>query len=85
LIVTGLGAATFDDVFADFTRDANQLPTREKQVEHAVPADQEVLSAPVVESEMEEVSSSPMEVSRDPLDVPAFMRRKAYANISFGS
>jgi len=85
LIVTGLGAATFDDVFGEFTRDASQVPIRESQVAHSVTAAQESSSAPIVVPEMEEVTVGPIEVSRDPLDVPAFMRRKAYANISFGS
>jgi cell division protein FtsZ len=86
LIVTGLGADTFDDIFGEFTRGAGQVKERENQVEDSLPtATQEPSLAHVPQPEMEMAVASPVEVSRDPLDVPAFMRRKAYSNISFGS
>jgi len=77
LIITGLGAATFDDVFNSFTRETNARP--EQVVSHAAYQDTDA------QSELVEVPTQPVEVNRDPLDVPAFMRRRAYANISFGS
>ena len=77
LIITGLGAATFDDVFNSFTRETGAVP--EQVVSQAAYQD------PGAQPELVEVPAQPVEVNRDPLDVPAFMRRRAYANISFGS
>jgi len=86
LIVTGLGADTFDDIFGDFFRDNGQVPVRENRAEKDISSTtRERTSVPVMEPEIELAVADPVEVSRDPLDVPAFMRRKAYANISFGS
>lgn len=77
LIITGLGAATFDDVFSSFARESSDLPGQTaRDTTHQKPA---------VQQELKEVSTEQVEVNRDPLDVPAFMRRRAYANISFGS
>lgn len=73
LIVTGLGATTFEDVFTSFTKeDRAPAPVQRKAVK---------------ESPSREVDESAQhhEMSRDPLDVPAFMRRRAYANSQFGS
>jgi cell division protein FtsZ len=77
LIITGLGAATFDDVFSSFARETGAVP--EQMVT------QNTYQDPEGQPEYEEVHAQPVEVTRDPLDVPAFMRRRAYANISFGS
>ena len=77
LIITGLGAATFDDVFSSFARETSAVP--EQMVT------QNTYQDPEGRPEYEEVPAQPVEVTRDPLDVPAFMRRRAYANISFGS
>jgi cell division protein FtsZ len=79
LIVTGLGASTFDDVFSSMAKDT-QVPERVQ--ERQTQTQRESVSVP---EEVEEVSAEMVEVTRDPLDVPAFMRRRAYANISFGS
>jgi cell division protein FtsZ len=73
LIVTGLGATTFEDVFTSFTREDRESP-------------------PPVQRKTKKGSSSQhsdqaehrSEMSRDSLDVPAFMRRRAYANTQFG-
>lgn len=72
LIVTGLGATTFEDVFSSYTREGrvNPEPITRKIVKD-------------VENEEEE-SAQRFEMGRDPLDVPAFMRRRAYANSTFG-
>ena len=73
LIVTGLGATTFEDVFTSFTKeDRAPAPVQRRAVK---------------ESPSREVDESAQhhEMSRDPLDVPAFMRRRAYASSQFGS
>ena len=72
LIVTGLGATTFEDVFTSFTREDRESP----------PTVQRVVVKQ--ETEGEEEQSERFEIGRDPLDVPAFMRRRAYANTGFG-
>ncbi|MCJ7716834.1 MAG: cell division protein FtsZ, partial [Anaerolineales bacterium] len=73
LIVTGLGATTFEDVFTSFTRPEREIPA---------PIQRKVVNENVDE---DEESEARFEMGRDPLDVPAFMRRRAYANTSFGS
>lgn len=83
LIVTGLGADTFDDVFGDFAHKASQVPIRELGRAARSSGQETIPQAPA--PQQVEVNAEAAEVSRDPLDVPAFMRRKAYANISFGS
>jgi hypothetical protein len=73
LIVTGLGATTFEDVFSSFTREDRESPApiqRKKVTE----------SSSVEEDE----SAQRFDMGRDPLDVPAFMRRRAYANTQLG-
>jgi len=85
LIVTGLGATTFNDVFGDFTRQASPVATINRTVKQEVPSLPDEPAEPVVQQDLEEVSAGSGEVTRDPLDVPAFMRRRAYANIPFGS
>ena len=70
LIVTGLGATTFEDAFSSISR------KRRSAAPTAVRRDQ------TVEEEAEEQVSQPLQMGRDPLDVPAFMRRRAYS--SFG-
>lgn len=73
LIVTGLGATTFEDVFTSFTKeDRAPAPVQRRAVK---------------ESPSREVDESAQhqEMGRDPLDVPAFMRRRAYASSQFGS
>ncbi len=77
LIVTGLGATTFEDVFTSFTRGDREIPApiQRKVVKESV--------ASVAEEESE--LAERFEMGRDPLDVPAFMRRRAYANTTFGS
>lgn len=72
LIVTGLGATTFEDVFNSFTRQDRESPP---------PVKRKVVKP---ESGSEEELEERFEMGRDPLDVPAFMRRRAYANTSFG-
>jgi cell division protein FtsZ len=75
LIITGLGATTFEDVFNSFTRQDRETPppVKRKQVPDPVESDEE--------------GEPQIEMGRDPLDVPAFMRRRAYANtnLSFKS
>jgi cell division protein FtsZ len=72
LIVTGLGAATFEDVFTSFSREERVIP--------------EPITRKIVKEVVEEEDESPQrfEMGRDPLDVPAFMRRRAYANSPYG-
>ena len=72
LIVTGLGATTFEDVFNSFTREDRESPP---------PVQRKVVKP---ENGSEEELAERFEMGRDPLDVPAFMRRRAYANTSFG-
>lgn len=74
LIVTGLGATTFEDVFTSFTREDRETPPPVQR--------KAVKESP---SRVEEESAQRFEMGRDPLDVPAFMRRRAYANSQFGS
>ena len=74
LIVTGLGATTFEDVFTSFTQSDREIPA---------PIQRKVVKESVVEEESE--LAERFEMGRDPLDVPAFMRRRAYANTTFGS
>ena len=72
LIVTGLGAATFEDVFTSFNREDRVIPE---------PITRKIVKEVVDE---EEESLQRFEMGRDPLDVPAFMRRRAYANSTYG-
>ena len=73
LIITGLGATTFEDVFTSFTKEDRETPppVQRKKVKE---------SSSVEEDE----SAQRFEMGRDPLDVPAFMRRRAYANSQLG-
>jgi cell division protein FtsZ len=72
LIVTGLGATTFEDVFSSFSREERVIP--------------EPITRKIVKEVINEEEKSPQrfEMGRDPLDVPAFMRRRAYANSTYG-
>jgi len=72
LIVTGLGATTFEDVFSSFSREERVIP--------------EPITRKIVREVIDEEQESPQrfEMGRDPLDVPAFMRRRAYANSTYG-
>ncbi len=72
LIVTGLGATTFEDVFSSFSREERVIP--------------EPITRKIVKEVINEEEESPQrfEMGRDPLDVPAFMRRRAYANSTYG-
>ncbi len=72
LIVTGLGATTFEDVFTSFSREERVIP--------------EPITRKIVKEVVDEEEESPQrfEMGRDPLDVPAFMRRRAYANSTYG-
>jgi len=72
LIVTGLGATTFEDVFTSFSREERVIP--------------EPITRKIVKEVIDEEEESPQrfEMGRDPLDVPAFMRRRAYANSTYG-
>jgi cell division protein FtsZ len=73
LIVTGLGATTFEDVFTSFTKEDRETPpTVQRKTAIENPAG-------------EEGNAQRQEISRDPLDVPAFMRRRAYASSQFNS
>ena len=74
LIVTGLGATTFEDVFTSFTREDQETPPS-------------VQRKAVVEGQTrkDDQSAQRHEMSRDSLDVPAFMRRRAYAKAQFGN
>jgi cell division protein FtsZ len=74
LIVTGLGATTFEDVFNAFGRETREVPT---------PVERVKADSQPAEGEMEPEGSANIETGRDPLDVPAFMRRRAYANTNF--
>jgi cell division protein FtsZ len=74
LIVTGLGATTFEDVFTSFTREDRETPP---------PVQRKVVNTKL--DQKEDQSAQRHEMSRDSLDVPAFMRRRAYANTQFGS
>jgi len=73
LIVTGLGATTFEDVFTSFTREDQETPPSVQR------------RTAKAGSPREEEQSQRLEMGRDPLDVPAFMRRRAYANSQLGS
>jgi len=72
LIVTGLGATTFEDVFSSFSREERVIPE---------PITRKIVKEVINE---EEESHQRFEMGRDPLDVPAFMRRRAYANSTYG-
>jgi cell division protein FtsZ len=73
LIVTGLGATTFEDLISSFGKQRAVTPEPPRAVE-------------TIEAPRDEEAAAPqMEEKVDPLDVPAFMRRRAYANIPFGS
>jgi len=74
LIVTGLGPATFDDVFTNFSREERAAPA---------PITRKIVKESVEGESEEEESPQRFEMGRDPLDVPAFMRRRAYANSTF--
>jgi cell division protein FtsZ len=74
LIVTGLGATTFEDVFSAFPREEREIPD---------PITRKVVKKN--DEASEEESPQRFEMGRDPLDVPAFMRRRAYADTDFGS
>ena len=74
LIVTGLGATTFEDVFTSFTREDRETPPSIHRK-----------SSKESSSGEEDESAQRFEMGRDPLDVPAFMRRRAYANTQLGS
>ena len=74
LIVTGLGATTFEDVFTSFTREDRETPPPIQRK-----------AAKESPSGEEDESAQRFEMGRDPLDVPAFMRRRAYANTQLGS
>jgi hypothetical protein len=69
-----MGATTFEEVFTS-------LPREERDIPVAV-ARKEVKQA---DEDSEEESPQRFEMGRDPLDVPAFMRRRAYADTNFGS
>ncbi len=70
LIVTGLGATTFEDAFTDIARESRlPLTSSRKQNQEA-------------ESEGELNEPQPAQMGGDPLDVPAFMRRRAYSTFS---
>ena len=74
LIVTGLGATTFEDVFTSFARDERESPPAiQRRAVQEKPSGEE------------DESTQRFEAGRDPLDVPAFMRRRAYANTQLGS
>jgi cell division protein FtsZ len=72
LIVTGLGATTFEDVFTSFTRQDREIPA---------PIQRKIVKQ---DGDGEEELAERFDMGRDPLDVPAFMRRRAYSNISLG-
>jgi cell division protein FtsZ len=74
LIVTGLGATTFEEVFTTMPREERDIP---------VPVARKEVKQEDVDSE--EDTPQRFEMSRDPLDVPAFMRRRAYADSNLGS
>ena len=74
LIVTGLGATTFEDVFTSFTKEDRETPPPVQRKTAGSNPDQK-----------DDQSAQRHEMSRDSLDVPAFMRRRAYANTQFGS
>lgn len=70
LIVTGLGATTFEDAFTDIARESRlPLTSSRKQNQEA-------------ESEGELKEPQPAQMGGDPLDVPAFMRRRAYSTFN---
>ena len=71
LIVTGLGATTFEDVFSSFTRPEREQP----EPVHRKPIPEKTAS--------EDEPGQRIEMGSDPLDVPAFMRRRAYARTDF--
>jgi len=70
LIVTGLGATTFEDAFTEIARES-RLPLTSSRKQN-----QET------ESEKELNEPQPAQMGGDPLDVPAFMRRRAYSTFS---
>ncbi len=72
LIVTGLGATTFEDVFTSFPREERAAPD---------PIMRKMIKETPAE---DEDAAERFEMGRDPLDVPAFMRRRAYANTTLG-
>lgn len=74
LIVTGLGATTFEDVFTSFTREDRETPPPIQR--------KSVKESPEKEGDD---TAQRFEMGRDPLDVPAFMRRRAYASSQTGS
>ena len=76
LIVTGLGATTFEDVFTTLPREEREIP---------VPVARKKVVKVDVDENSEDKSPQGFEMGCDPLDVPAFMRRRAYADTNLGS
>jgi cell division protein FtsZ len=69
LIVTGLGATTFEDAFTEIARESRLPLTSSRKQEET-------------DSEKELNDPQPAQMGGDPLDVPAFMRRRAYSTFS---
>jgi cell division protein FtsZ len=71
LVVTGLGATTFEEAFTSLNQQRRQ-PTISERREAAVTEDRQ--------QPKPEPRPALEKAGRDPLDVPAFMRRRAYAS-----
>lgn len=67
LVVTGLGATTFEEAFTSITQRKREF-TSEKEEENQRTSGQRETIHPEIET------------GRDPLDVPAFMRRRSYSS-----
>lgn len=74
LVVTGLGATTFEEAFTSLNQQRRQPTIVERREQPA--------SAPANPEPRREIRSSREQAGKDPLDVPAFMRRRAYASFS---
>ncbi|MDZ7843860.1 MAG: cell division protein FtsZ [Anaerolineales bacterium] len=67
LVVTGLGATTFEEAFTSITHRKREFASEKTEDDQRVSVHRETIQPE-------------LETGRDPLDVPAFMRRRSYSS-----
>lgn len=67
LVVTGLGATTFEEAFTSITHRKRESASEKTEVDQRASVHRESIQPEI-------------ETGRDPLDVPAFMRRRSYSS-----
>lgn len=67
LVVTGLGATTFEEAFTSITHRKRESASEKTEDDQRVSVHRETIQPEI-------------ETGRDPLDVPAFMRRRSYSS-----